>query len=871
MVDRCRCSADLRQRLGRPDGLSRGGRGNLRLLVAVALVEHLGPLLDRVDTERLTLVVRQVLQRQLAGEEVHHRGGEPDLVVVGHPGRLEAHVHELRHVRLERHPVLQPDRHRDGEGIQQPGQGRALLADLDEQLTHPVAGVLPGGDVALGIPDAEADGLRRAGLGELAALRDVDHLGGGRDLGGLGLLLLGHAQRLRHLAVVAVDGDRLDPELPRIEVELLDIGDGRGLRQVHRLGDRTGDERLGGGHHLDVAHVVDRVVAHRALEDLGVLRQQRRRSVDGLVLRDVVDDGLDLLLCVAEVAQRLGHRLVDDLDRRATDHLLHLHQPEVGFDPGGVAVHHQPDGAGRRQHGSLGVAVAVLAAELQCLVPAGPGRAHEVARHRTGVDVVDGLAVLADHPQHRLGGLGVAVVGALDPRELRGGAELARVKGPHNGYAKNAEPMLRVIGKHREAVDDIDPRPVPSDLMGAARASWDEALELGREHGYRNAQASVLAPTGTIGLMMDCDTTGIEPDLGLVKMKKMVGGASIQIVNQTVPQALRHLGYAEEQVEAIIDYIAENKTIHGAQALLPEHTKVFQCAMGDDAIHYMGHVKMMSAAQPFISGAISKTVNLPETATVADVEQLHLDAWKLGVKAIAIYRDNCKVAQPLSVSKKEEAKAPEVASAAEVVHVPQRRKLPKTRPSQTISFRVGDAKGYITAGEYPGDGMGELFVKIGKQGSTLSGLLDAFAISMSIGLQYGVPLAAYVAKFMNMRFEPAGMTDDDEVRFATSVVDFLARKLALEYLPYDEREALGIYTVEERTQMLDQGYGDQEPEVPASPSAEAVRTSEPLPKVSAAAAPVDHDAPMCFDCGIKMIRAGACHVCESCGTTSGCS
>ena len=462
-----------------------------------------------------------------------------------------------------------------------------------------------------------------------------------------------------------------------------------------------------------------------------------------------------------------------------------------------------------------------------------------------------------------------ALTALMTGHAYRTSAELARVKGAHAGYAKNAQPMQRVIGKHREAVHDIDPRPVPRDLMQAARTAWDEAYALGAEHGYRNAQATVLAPTGTIGLMMDCDTTGIEPDLGLVKLKKLVGGGSMTIVNQTVPQALRHLRYTEEQVEAIVAYIDENKTIHGAPALKPEHTKVFQCAMGDDAIHYMGHVGMMAAAQPFISGAISKTVNLPETATVEDVEQLHLDAWKMGIKAIAIYRDNCKVAQPLSVSKKE-SKVAEV-PAAEVVHVPQRRKLPKTRPSQTISFRVGDAKGYITAGEYPGDGVGELFVKLGKQGSTLSGLLDAFSISLSIGLQYGVPLEAYVSKFMNMRFEPAGMTDDDEIRFATSVVDFLARKLALEYLPYDQREALGVYTLEERTRMLDEGYGDSTPEVPAGPTAESVARAEPVPAVSAAALPVDHDAPMCFDCGIKMQRAGACHVCESCGTTSGCS
>jgi ribonucleoside-diphosphate reductase alpha chain len=461
-----------------------------------------------------------------------------------------------------------------------------------------------------------------------------------------------------------------------------------------------------------------------------------------------------------------------------------------------------------------------------------------------------------------------ALTALMTGHAYRTSAELARVKGAHNGYAKNEQPMLRVIGKHRAAVDDIDPRPVPAELMQAARRAWDEALELGREHGYRNAQATVLAPTGTIGLMMDCDTTGIEPDLGLVKMKKLVGGGSITIVNQTVPQALRHLGYTEEQVEAIVAYIDEHKTIHGAPAIRREHLKVFQCAMGDDAIHYMGHVKMMAAAQPFISGAISKTVNLPESATVEDIEQLHVDAWKLGIKAIAIYRDNCKVAQPLSVSKKADTKT---VAPVEVSHVPMRRRLPKTRPSQTISFAVGDAKGYITAGEYPGDGLGEIFVKLGKQGSTLSGLLDAFAISVSIGLQYGVPLETYVAKFMNMRFEPAGMTDDEEIRFSTSIVDYLARKLAIEYLPFDTRAELGIHTMEERNRMLDEGYGDQETIVPTTPTAEDVVKAEPVPQISGSSIPVDHDAPMCFECGIKMKRAGACHVCESCGTTSGCS
>ncbi len=460
-----------------------------------------------------------------------------------------------------------------------------------------------------------------------------------------------------------------------------------------------------------------------------------------------------------------------------------------------------------------------------------------------------------------------ALTALMTGHAYRTSAEMARVQGPHEGYAKNEKPMLRVIAKHRAAVENVDPRPVQPDLLEAARASWDEALALGKEHGFRNSQASVLAPTGTIGLMMDCDTTGIEPDLGLVKTKKMVGGGSMAIVNQTVPQALAHLGYNPEQVEAIVAYIDENKTIHGAPALRSEHVKVFQCAMGDDAIHYMGHVKMMAAAQPFISGAISKTVNLPEEATVEDIEQLHLDAWKLGIKAIAIYRDNCKVAQPLSVAKKADAAAPAPAEAPAQGMV--RRKLPKTRPSQTVSFRVGEAKGYLTTGEYPGDGLGEVFVKLGKQGSTLSGLLDAFAISMSLGLQYGVPLEAYVSKFMNMRFEPAGMTDDPEIRFSTSIVDYMARKIAIEYLPYDKRADLGIFTLEERTAALD--AQEAAPAVPTAPTAEAVAQAKELPTFEGSSVPVDHDAPMCFGCGVKMKRAGSCHVCESCGSTSGCS
>ena len=462
-----------------------------------------------------------------------------------------------------------------------------------------------------------------------------------------------------------------------------------------------------------------------------------------------------------------------------------------------------------------------------------------------------------------------ALTAVLTGHSYRTSAELAKVQGAHDGYAKNETAMLRVIEKHGEAVNDIDPRKVPTELLDAARLAWDEALALGKVHGYRNAQASVLAPTGTIGLMMDCDTTGIEPDLGLVKTKKMVGGGSMSIVNQTVPSALRQLGYAEEQVEAIVEHIDKAKTIKGAPALKEEHFKVFQCAMGDDSIHHMGHVKMMAAAQPFISGAISKTVNLPEDATVEEIEQLYVDAWKMGIKAVAIYRDMCKVAQPLSITKTDAAIADETAAAAPSAGM-VRRKLPKQRPSQTISFQVGDAKGYITAGEYPGDGLGEVFVKLGKQGSTLSGLLDAFAISMSLGLQYGVPLEAYVSKFMNMRFEPAGMTDDPEIRMASSIVDYMARKLAIEYLPAEQREVLGIQTIEERTAALDAQYAAENP-APLTPTAANVAASFDLPQFEGSSVPVDHDSPLCFGCGVKMKRAGSCHVCESCGSTSGCS
>ena len=463
-----------------------------------------------------------------------------------------------------------------------------------------------------------------------------------------------------------------------------------------------------------------------------------------------------------------------------------------------------------------------------------------------------------------------AITALMTGHAYRTSAEIAKVTGPFAGFADDRDGTLRVLRKHRAAVDTIDPVLAPANVLAAAEDSWDGAVDVAEDYGVRNAQASVLAPTGTIGLMMDCDTTGIEPDLGLVKTKKMVGGGSMAIVNQTVPQALQTMGYLPEQVEAIVAYIDENKTVKGAPALKAEHEKVFQCAMGDDPIHYNGHVLMMAAAQPFISGAISKTVNLPEEATVEEVEQLYVDAWKLGLKAVALYRDNCKVAQPLSVDKKAAAAVPAVTEQDAAASGMVRRKLPKKRPGQTISFRVGEAKGYISTGEYPGDGLGEVFVKLGKQGSTMSGLLDAFAISLSIGLQYGVPLEAFVSKFMNMRFEPAGMTDDEEIRFASSIVDYMARKLAVEYLPYDKREALGVFTLEERNAQLDAQYGAVTDST-ATPKAADVEAAVEVPKLEGSSVPVDRDAPLCYDCGVKMKRAGACHVCESCGSTSGCS
>ncbi|MCK9928384.1 vitamin B12-dependent ribonucleotide reductase [Frankia sp. Mgl5] len=551
--------------------------------------------------------------------------------------------------------------------------------------------------------------------------------------------------------------------------------------------------------------------------------------------------------------------------------------------------------------------------------------------------------------------LAAAITSLMTATAYRRSAELSGTVGAYDGFARNADAHRRVVRKHSAANDAV--RTVHAEearLIAAASKEWERALSVGEKHGWRNAQVSLLAPTGTIGLAMDCDTTGIEPDLALVKMKKLVGGASMKIVNQTVPAALRALGYAEETIEAIVEYIAEHGHVVDAPGLRTEHYEVFDCAIGDRAISPMGHVRMMAAVQPFLSGAISKTVNMPATATVAEVEEIYLEGWRLGLKALAIYRDNCKVGQPLTDvkgAKRDAAAAAEVASdvaaraaagaAAAVAvpsaaaaqpavgpgapgphwpagpgeHRPVRRRLPKTRPSQTVSFSVGGAEGYMTAGSYPDDGLGEVFIKMSKQGSTLAGVMDAFSIAVSIALQYGVPLEAYVSKFINMRFEPAGMTDDPDVRIAQSIMDYLFRRLALDYLTEEQRAELGILSASERTRRLsDQAGGG--PAAAAEPEIdiESLRASAPVegdsgPAATAGAAPARSapggsapagpgvgggpelvaqelrlampggsltaqtvvDAPLCFTCGVNMRPAGSCYVCEQCGSTSGCS
>ena len=472
-------------------------------------------------------------------------------------------------------------------------------------------------------------------------------------------------------------------------------------------------------------------------------------------------------------------------------------------------------------------------------------------------------------------------------------ARLARQVGPFAGFHKDREGMLGVIKMHREEVSKIDASLVAEELLSAAASAWDDAVELGELYGVRNAQASVLAPTGTIGFMMDCDTTGIEPDLGLVKFKKLVGGGTMTIVNQTVPRALKALGYTKKQVEEIVKYIDDEKTILGAPHLKRDHEAVFACSMGDNAIHYTGHVKMMAAVQPFLSGAISKTVNMPEEVTVEEIEQLHMDSWKMGLKAVAIYRDNCKVGQPLSMLKKggdannETAKvvtAP-IADAVEtlndkiIVRGAVRRKLPRVRNSKTYHFELADLDGYFTVGEYEDGAPGELFVSISKQGSTMSGLMDSFAISVSHGLQYGVPLKSYVKTLRGTSFAPAGITDDPDIRTASSLTDYLVRRLALDYLSFDDRLELGLADIDdmpdEQTTLLSE---DTVHPVEEKVVAAAVTPTPVVSKIVNAPKidfkkPTGRDetAPMCYNCGNQTQKAGSCYVCTSCGSTTGCS
>lgn len=441
--------------------------------------------------------------------------------------------------------------------------------------------------------------------------------------------------------------------------------------------------------------------------------------------------------------------------------------------------------------------------------------------------------------------------------------DLAQRVGAFSGYSSNSDPMRQVLQLHREALDSVSEE-APTDLVTAARSSWDYVVEGCEKHGVRNSQATVIAPTGTISFMMDCDTTGIEPDLGLIKFKKLVGGGDLTIVNQTVQRALSRLGYNEQQRNDIETHLLDGGSIVGAPHLLESHLPVFECSMGDNVIHHEGHLRMMAAAQPFVSGAISKTVNLPETATIEDVEALHLLSWKLGLKAVAIYRDNCKVGQPLSTSRDAEDKVREAVNAAivEAQLIPEREKLPRTRRSQTYSFRVADCHGYMTVGEYDDGRPGELFLTVAKQGSTLAGIMDAFAISVSHGLQYGVPLRSYVEAFTNVRFEPAGITDDPELRIASSLVDYIFRRLALEYLSVEERQQLGILSSDERTEQHLPGLEEA--------TVETAIGVAPTPDPADLPSSTLNDAPLCSTCGDQMVRAGSCYSCRSCGSTSGC-
>jgi ribonucleoside-diphosphate reductase alpha chain len=469
-------------------------------------------------------------------------------------------------------------------------------------------------------------------------------------------------------------------------------------------------------------------------------------------------------------------------------------------------------------------------------------------------------------------------------------ARIAERMGPFGGYPRNRESMLDVIRMHRDSLRPIKEENVQPSLLRAAQDSWDKALELGEKFGYKNSQVSVLAPTGTIGFMMDCDTTGIEPDLALVKQKRLVGGGVIKIVNNTVPQALMNLGYPPEQVAQIVDYIDAQAKIEGAPGLKPEHFAVFDCSLtpmgGGRSIAWHGHLRMMAAAQPFLSGAISKTINMPEESTVEDIMEAYTESWKLGLKAVAIYRDNSKRSQPMSAAKKDEPKAaaaPVLAPASAPVLVPaeasaplqqdlfpgaRRRKLPAERNSITHKFSVGGHEGYITVGMYADRQPGEIFIKMAKEGSTLSGIMDAFALSVSISLQYGVPLRALVDKFVNSRFEPSGYTGNPKIRYAKSVVDYIGRWLGGKFISPDYLDHDGAALEDE---AVAQAAASAAGSVIASEPASRVATRTAEPETTTRQRAAIEDAPYCSECGMLMTPNGSCYKCSNCGGTSGCS
>ena len=449
-----------------------------------------------------------------------------------------------------------------------------------------------------------------------------------------------------------------------------------------------------------------------------------------------------------------------------------------------------------------------------------------------------------------------SITAIMTGRAYRKSADMAGRMGPFEAYRKNSDAMLRVIRKHRAAVANIDPATVPAEMLTASRRAWDEALALGETNGYRNAQAVVIAPTGTISFMMDCDTTGIEPDFSLVKSKKLVGGGDITIVNQTIPEALQKLGHAPTQIEQIVGYINEHNTVVGAPGFKQEFTSVFDVAVGDRAIHHNGHVKMMAAVQPFVSGAISKTVNLPNDVSVEDVSNLYIDAWKMGVKAIAIYRDGCKVAQPLSTKAGEQT---------ELIAKPQRRQMPIDRNEIGRKFKVGEYEGYIHVGMFPEGDPGDIFVDIAKEGTTLAGLMNAFMIAVSVGIQYGVPLEVFVSKFAHMRFEPSGLTNDPDIRVAKSIPDYIFRWMGKRFLDAETQAELGVMSQSVRDSLAaGNGHGAATAEPPVSGS-----VSAPIAGQTALFNAWD-DAQECAKCGGRKVRTGACYTCRDCGDNSGC-